>query len=101
MVEKVSILSSAGTVSRARLHRLANALINKGIEVHIWAPGKSSDAPSGAIFHKTINGKSKIHRVIRDLALPFFAPKSICPEGRQGICHLRNTKGSKLLGTLA
>ena len=73
MVEKVSILSSAGTVSRARLHRLANALINKGIEVHIWAPGKSSDAPSGAIFHKTINGKSKIHRVIRDLALPFFA----------------------------
>ena len=73
MVKKVSILSSAGTVSRARLHRLANTLINSGIEVHIWAPGNVKDAPKGAIFHKTINGRSKLNRVLRDLFLPFQA----------------------------
>jgi hypothetical protein len=73
VVKKVSILSSGGAVSRARLHRLANALIAGGLEVHIWAPGKSSDAPTGAIFHKTLPSKSKVSRVIRDLTLPFQA----------------------------
>ena len=73
MIKKVSILSSAGTVSRARLHRLANVLINSGIEVHIWAPGEASDAPLGSIFHRTINGRSKLIRVLRDIYIPFMA----------------------------
>jgi hypothetical protein len=73
MIKKVSILSSAGTVSRARLHRLANTLIQSGIEVHIWAPGTISDAPKGSHFHKVIGGKSKVIRVFRSLALPLQA----------------------------
>ena len=73
MVKKVSILSSAGTVSRARLHRLANALIQSGIEVHIYAPGRENDAPTGSHFHKVIGGKSKLIRIFRAITLPFQA----------------------------
>ena len=73
MSKKVSILSSAGQISGARLHRLANVLIRNGYEVHIWAPGQAADSPPGSIFHSTLPGKGKLARVLRDLILPFLA----------------------------
>ena len=77
MSKKVSILSSAGQISGARLHRLANVLIRNGYQVHIWAPGSPQDAPVGATFHKTIDENSKWTRVLRDLSLPFQAQGEI------------------------
>ena len=77
MAKKVSILSSAGLISGARLHRLANTLIRAGHEVHIWAPGNAKDAPTGAIFHSTFNQKAKLFRVLRDVTLPLKASGDI------------------------
>ena len=104
MIKKVSILSSAGTVSRARLHRLANVLIKSGIEVHIWAPGEESDAPAGAIFHRTINGKSKLIRVLRDIYLPFMAKGdailTISPDLVPVCFYLAKSKRIKLIADI-
>lgn len=104
MAKKVSILSSAGTVSRARLHRLANSLIQSGIEVHIWAPGKSSDAPKGSHFHKVIGGRSKFIRIFRALVIPLQAKGdailTISPDILPTSFLVAKLKGMKLIADI-
>ena len=73
MSEKVFILSSAGRISGARLHRIANTLNGANFEVHVIAPGDQSGTPDNTVFHRTTNRKSKLARIHRDLTLPLRA----------------------------
>jgi glycosyltransferase involved in cell wall biosynthesis len=46
----VSIISSGANIADARLHRVTNALVNNGLCVELFAPGKIEDAPDSSPF---------------------------------------------------
>ena len=69
----ISLISSVDDPADARLHRIISALTRDGLTCEIRTRGKESDAPAGATFYPTIDGKGFLRRIARDIVLPLRA----------------------------
>ena len=69
----ISFISSVDYPADARLHRIVAALLRDGLSCEVRTRGEAHEAPMGARFHSTLDGKGFARRILRDLVLPFRA----------------------------
>jgi len=69
----ISFISSVDFPADARLHRILSALLRDGLTCEVRTRGDAQQAPHGALFHSSLDGKGFAKRILRDLVLPFRA----------------------------
>lgn len=68
---RLLVLSVAHDVADARIHRLVDRSLQRGLDVEVWARGDSADAPPGARV-RILTRRSRVARLCRTV----LAPKS-------------------------